>query len=521
MQQMNNILLAPNLQSTAAASKISLQEPQSGEFSAAMASVVVSSETSTISKVSSALISAELAIPALNIVTASSSGTAQLESSTDDTELGDGTEIQAIFAQIDMAHGMKKAQLMGDSLPLATQLTAVDDPAQPSLLSESSALGAEESTNSPFLAEQVNLKLAAPSENIASAKQTYPIDIQRLSVTENASSAVTLSENDRLAMAGQANLASSLTAEPSLVANPSLVGEKSEWQSQPSKPAVSTMASVAELRTATHMANQSSGLSGLHQSEGADGAAVNRQTKDNANNINILTSASGVMSSVADPQSDTDIALASGLKAAKLAVAFDKRQENTFDLLDTGGEEATAEFKSVAFKALTPAHVLVSQPLHRQDIPLVQPALRLGEPQNSMQEMIQRFSPLMGQQLLTMVSQGIQQAEIRLDPPELGQMLVKIQVQGDQTQVQFHVTQSQTRELVEQAIPRLRELLQEQGMQLADSHVSQGDQGQRQGDGSAQAEASGNANVDNFSAEELDLGANQATSLNSTIDYYA
>jgi len=138
-----------------------------------------------------------------------------------------------------------------------------------------------------------------------------------------------------------------------------------------------------------------------------------------------------------------------------------------------------------------------------------------------MQEMIQRFSPVMKQQLITMVSQGIQHAEIRLDPPELGHMLVKIQVHGDQTQVQFHVTQTQTRDLVEQAMPRLRELLQEQGMQLADSHVSQGGQGERREGGFGDGGGSNGADVDEISAEELHLGLNQATSVNSGIDYYA
>ena len=80
----------------------------------------------------------------------------------------------------------------------------------------------------------------------------------------------------------------------------------------------------------------------------------------------------------------------------------------------------------------------------------------------------------MKQQLITMVGQGAQHAEIRLDPAELGHMVVKIQVNGEQTQVQFQVAQSQTKDLIEQAIPKLREMLAEEGLQLADSHVSQG-----------------------------------------------
>ncbi|ABO23240.1 flagellar hook-length control protein FliK [Shewanella loihica] len=144
-----------------------------------------------------------------------------------------------------------------------------------------------------------------------------------------------------------------------------------------------------------------------------------------------------------------------------------------------------------------------------------------GEPVTQMQEMIHKFSPVMRQQLVAMVSQGVQQAEIRLDPPELGHMMVRVQVQGDQTQVQFHVTQTQTRDLVEQAIPRLRELLAEQGMQLTDSNVSQG--GKEQGGNGEQGEGVGHglSEMDEISAEESLLVSNNATSYRSGIDYYA
>ncbi|QYK14888.1 flagellar hook-length control protein FliK [Shewanella rhizosphaerae] len=144
-----------------------------------------------------------------------------------------------------------------------------------------------------------------------------------------------------------------------------------------------------------------------------------------------------------------------------------------------------------------------------------------GEPVTQMQEMIHKFSPVMRQQLVAMVSQGVQQAEIRLDPPELGHMMVRVQVQGDQTQVQFHVTQTQTRDLVEQAIPRLRELLAEQGMQLTDSNVSQG--GKEQGGNGEQGEGLGHglSEMDEISAEESLLVSNNATSYRSGIDYYA
>lgn len=217
--------------------------------------------------------------------------------------------------------------------------------------------------------------------------------------------------------------------------------------------------------------------------------------------------------------SKTDMGASTLLKDAKLSVTLDTQREVKPFVLERNENISTADIKplsSFSLGATTPAQV------NSQESMQVQLSLRQGvEQQNQMQEMIQRFSPVMKQQLITMVSQGIQHAEIRLDPPELGHMLVKIQVHGEQTQVQFHVTQTQTRDLVEQAMPRLRELLQEQGMQLADSHVSQGDQGQRREGSFGEGGGSDGADVDEIPAEELHLGLNQATSVDSGIDYYA
>jgi flagellar hook-length control protein FliK len=160
--------------------------------------------------------------------------------------------------------------------------------------------------------------------------------------------------------------------------------------------------------------------------------------------------------------------------------------------------------------------------VHKSDVPQFQLSLRPpGEPGAQMQEMIQRFSPVMKQQLITMVSNGIQQAEIRLDPPELGHLTVKIQIQGDQTQVQFHVAQSQTRDIVEQAMPRLRDMLAQEGLQLTDSQVSQGDGGSEQPHEQSSNQGGGDSQLDEISAQEVSLMTNPSRSLHSAIDYYA
>lgn len=79
----------------------------------------------------------------------------------------------------------------------------------------------------------------------------------------------------------------------------------------------------------------------------------------------------------------------------------------------------------------------------------------------------------LGQQLQWMVGQRLQEAEIKLNPPQLGPLEIKISMQHDQANVSFLSHHGQVREAVEQAIPRLREMLAEQGVGLGDVNVSE------------------------------------------------
>ncbi|WP_052074738.1 flagellar hook-length control protein FliK [Shewanella mangrovi] len=172
-------------------------------------------------------------------------------------------------------------------------------------------------------------------------------------------------------------------------------------------------------------------------------------------------------------------------------------------------------------------HQAQHQGTQSQNMTQYQMSLRqTNEQQVQQQELIQRFAPAMKQQLLTMVKDGIQHAEIRLDPPELGAMTVKVQVRGDHTQVQFHVTQTQAKDLIDQAMPRLRDLLQQQGMNLADSQVSYGGSGQQSqsgatGDGYFAGNGAGTADSDETSTEVAIQPLNISESYASGIDYYA
>ncbi|TOM32018.1 flagellar hook-length control protein FliK [Vibrio parahaemolyticus] len=89
-----------------------------------------------------------------------------------------------------------------------------------------------------------------------------------------------------------------------------------------------------------------------------------------------------------------------------------------------------------------------------------------------------------------MMSKNLKNLDIRLDPPELGRMQIRMTMNNDLVNVHFTVTNPQARDIIEQTLPRLREMLAQQGMQLADSSVQQQSSGQQQS-GYAAAEQNG------------------------------
>ncbi|WP_421226441.1 flagellar hook-length control protein FliK [Aeromonas jandaei] len=85
------------------------------------------------------------------------------------------------------------------------------------------------------------------------------------------------------------------------------------------------------------------------------------------------------------------------------------------------------------------------------------------------------------QKVNLMLADKLQQAEIQLDPIGLGKMKIQIQIDASsQASVHFVVQHGQTREMLEQAMPRLRDMLAGQGIQLGQTQVQHQSQQQQQ-----------------------------------------
>ena len=117
-----------------------------------------------------------------------------------------------------------------------------------------------------------------------------------------------------------------------------------------------------------------------------------------------------------------------------------------------------------------------------------------------------RFGPALvkdlQQQFASLQEGDARTVELRLDPPELGRVTVRISIVGDEARVVFAAAQGGARELLETTLPRLREMFEEAGLTLGEAEVDSG-----KGDRSPQRQAT------RLLSEEIDANDLEAPSL--------
>ena len=140
----------------------------------------------------------------------------------------------------------------------------------------------------------------------------------------------------------------------------------------------------------------------------------------------------------------------------------------------------------------------------------------------------------MASQLAFMQVHKQSSAELQLNPAELGGMHVKLEVDNGAVNASFVCQHQAVAELVQDAMPRLRDAMQQGGMQLAQTSVSTGDFSQQQSasqGSSAQNQGSGSGNGGNGSrygssgsqdrTDTLALAPRRASSHEGAIDTFA
>jgi len=129
----------------------------------------------------------------------------------------------------------------------------------------------------------------------------------------------------------------------------------------------------------------------------------------------------------------------------------------------------------------------------------------------------------MAERVVWMAKQGVQEAQIHLNPRHMGPIEVHVSVQKDQASVAFVAQHAATREALDAAMPRLRDMLQDSGLNLAQSEVSQHDRQRDQAAGFAGGQERGQHGRGDGAAADDSLVAE--TPLRGgglgAVDYYA
>lgn len=132
------------------------------------------------------------------------------------------------------------------------------------------------------------------------------------------------------------------------------------------------------------------------------------------------------------------------------------------------------------FQALLDSAHNAQQAQHNQEVRMAQPAnhaeTRIETPVGH-----ERWTQEVGDKLSWMVTKQESSATLVLNPPHMGRVEVSVTINGDQASASFVSANPAVREALENAIPRLKEVLADAGVQLGQAQVgaeSRGDSSQ-------------------------------------------
>jgi len=136
------------------------------------------------------------------------------------------------------------------------------------------------------------------------------------------------------------------------------------------------------------------------------------------------------------------------------------------------------------------------------------------------------FADAVKDKVMVMINQKLQQIDIKLDPPEFGNMQVRVNLQGEQAAVNFVVQNLQAKDALEQNMHKLREMLAEQGVDVGGANVEQQNQQQNNDEQNLQ-EKNGKISRLSSASEQEELSSVQTLSSSlfdssaTGVDYYA
>jgi flagellar hook-length control protein FliK len=119
-----------------------------------------------------------------------------------------------------------------------------------------------------------------------------------------------------------------------------------------------------------------------------------------------------------------------------------------------------------------------------------------------------------GEHVISMAASKLQQAELSLNPPELGPLKIILSLNQDQANATFITAQPEVRQALEASMPKLRDMMNDAGMQLAGFNVQT--QSSPSGQGQGQQQANTGFQPENSPRRNSEIVRNDAETTRST-----
>lgn len=174
--------------------------------------------------------------------------------------------------------------------------------------------------------------------------------------------------------------------------------------------------------------------------------------------------------------------VAAGTDLAQAAVKADPASLRPRDAVP---EVAVAKEPSVSAPVMAPVQQASLAMTQAVGAPTDRIAARVGTP---------GWDNQVGQKIVWMVAGKEQSATLTLNPPDMGPMQVVLSVTNDQATVTFTAAQPEVRQALEDAMPKLREMMGENGIALGNASVNAGSPEQRQAQQGEQSRNQGGGN---------------------------
>lgn len=194
-----------------------------------------------------------------------------------------------------------------------------------------------------------------------------------------------------------------------------------------------------------------------------------------AGNASTLNTTAAPASANAEPAAAFAISQDTAETAAPIAANAMSAEKPALQLNAASLEHHATESTVLTAPPLTAAHTQTLVQTVTQASLAAANAPVMPQPDNTAAGYGDRFAS----HITWLAEQGIGRAEIRVSPEHLGTIDIRLQMNGSELRADFHSQQPEVRQALESSMPRLRDMLQQHGLQLTHAGVGQG-QGQEQ-----------------------------------------